>query len=202
MSFVQRRLGAAGPAYEAIVGTGANALVLHYISNHATCEDGQLLLVDFAPEVDHYITDITRTWPVNGKFTERQAELYDCVLAAQEAAIAAVRPGVTIREVQGAAMDVIVERGMRKLVRHGFCHWVGMEVHDVGGMGGPLEPGMAFTIEPGLYEDSTSIGVRIEDVIVVTEDGCINLSEGCPRARDEIEALVGAGGILAAMDGR
>lgn len=202
MSFVQRRMGAAGPAYEAIVGCGANALVLHYISNHAICEDGELLLIDFAPEVDHYITDITRTWPVNGKFSERQAEIYDCVLAAQEAAIAAVRPGVTIREVQGAAMDVIVERGMRKLVRHGFCHWVGMEVHDVGDMSGVLEPGMAFTIEPGLYEDSTSIGVRIEDVVVVTETGCVNLSESCPRSRKEIEALVGVGGILVAMDGR
>ena len=202
MSFAQRRLGAAGPAYEAIVGSGANALILHYISNHELCDDGELLLVDFAPEVGHYITDITRTWPVNGKFTERQAEIYDCVLAAQNASIAAVRPGVTIRDVQKAAMDVIEERGMRSLVRHGFFHFVGMEVHDVGGMQGELEVGMAFTIEPGLYEDETSIGIRIEDVVVVTEDGCINLSEGCPRDRAEIEALVGSGGLLEAMDAR
>jgi Xaa-Pro aminopeptidase len=202
MSFAQRRLGAAGPAYEAIVGSGANALILHYISNHELCDDGELLLVDFAPEVGHYITDITRTWPVNGKFTERQAEIYDCVLAAQNASIAAVRPGVTIRDVQKAAMDVIEERGMRSLVRHGFFHFVGMEVHDVGGMQGELEVGMAFTIEPGLYEDETSIGVRIEDVVVVTEDGCINLSAGCPRGRAEIEALVGSGGLLEAMDAR
>ena len=202
MSFVQRRMGAAGPAYEAIVGAGANALILHYISNHEVCEDGELILVDFAPEVNHFITDITRTWPVNGKFTERQAEIYDCVLAAQEAAIAAVRPGVTIRDVQKAAMDVIEERGMRNLVRHGFFHFVGMEVHDVGGMRGELEAGMAFTIEPGLYEDETSIGIRIEDVVVVTEDGCINLSKGCPRDRKEIEAIVGKGGILDSMDER
>jgi Xaa-Pro aminopeptidase len=202
MSFAQRRLGAAGPAYEAIVGSGANALILHYISNHELCDDGELLLVDFAPEVDHYITDITRTWPVNGKFTERQAEIYDCVLAAQNASIAAVKPGVTIRDVQRAAMDVIEERGMRSLVRHGFFHFVGMEVHDVGGMQGELEVGMAFTIEPGLYEDETSIGIRIEDVVVVTEDGCINLSAGCPRDRAEIEALVGSGGMLEAMDAR
>lgn len=202
MSFAQRRLGAAGPAYEAIVGSGANALILHYISNHELCDDGELLLVDFAPEVGHYITDITRTWPVNGKFTERQAEIYDCVLAAQNASIATVRPGVTIRDVQKAAMDVIEERGMRSLVRHGFFHFVGMEVHDVGGMQGELEVGMAFTIEPGLYEDETSIGIRIEDVVVVTEDGCINLSEGCPRDRAEIEALVGSGGLLEAMDAR
>ena len=202
MGFVQRRLGAAGPAYEAIVGSGANALILHYISNHELCDDGELLLVDFAPEVDHYITDITRTWPVNGKFTERQAEIYDCVLDAQKASIAAVKPGVTIRDVQRAAMDVIEERGMRSLVRHGFFHFVGMEVHDVGGMQGKLEAGMAFTIEPGLYEDETSIGIRIEDVVVVTEDGCINLSAGCPRERDEIEALVGSGGVLEAMDKR
>ena len=184
------------------MGSGANALILHYISNHELCDDGELLLVDFAPEVDHYITDITRTWPVNGKFTERQAEIYDCVLDAQKASIAAVKPGVTIRDVQRAAMDVIEERGMRSLVRHGFFHFVGMEVHDVGGMQGKLEAGMAFTIEPGLYEDETSIGIRIEDVVVVTEDGCINLSAGCPRERDEIEALVGSGGVLEAMDGR
>ena len=202
MSFVQRRLGAAGPAYEAIVGTGANALILHYISNHEVCEDGQLLLVDFAPEVDHYITDITRTWPVNGKFTKRQAEIYDCVYDAQEAAIAAVKPGVTIRDVQKAAMDVIEDRGMRDLVRHGFFHFVGMEVHDVGGMRGELEEGMAFTIEPGLYEDETSIGIRIEDVVIVTKDGCINLSAGCPRERKKIEAIVGKKGILNAMDRR
>ena len=202
MSFVQRRMGAAGPAYEAIVGAGANALILHYISNHEVCEDGDLLLVDFAPEVDHYITDITRTWPVNGKFTERQAEIYDCVLAAQKAAIAAVKPGVTIRDVQKAAMDGIEEHGRRDLVRHGFFHFVGMEVHDVGGMRGELEVGMAFTIEPGLYEDETSIGIRIEDVVVVTEDGCINLSKSCPREREEIEAIVGSAGILDAMDGR
>ena len=202
MSFVQRRLGAAGPAYEAIVGTGANALILHYISNHEVCKDGELILVDFAPEVDHFITDITRTWPVNGKFSRRQAEIYDCVYDAQEAAIAAVKPGVTIRDVQKAAMDVIKERGMRDLVRHGFFHFVGMEVHDVGGMRGELEVGMAFTIEPGLYEDETSIGVRIEDVVVVTENGCVNLSEGCPRERKAIEAIVGKKGVLRAMDRR
>jgi Xaa-Pro aminopeptidase len=189
MSFVQIREGATGPAYHGIVGSGPNSLTLHYSSSSRAMNDGEVLLVDYAPEVDHFVSDVTRTWPVNGKFSARQAELYDAVLAAQQAGIDVVKPGKTIADVQKACDDVLVERGFGDLRRHGVSHWVGMEVHDVGGLDRPLEPGMVFTIEPGLYEPATNIGVRIEDVVVVTAKGCEVVTADVPRERAAIERL-------------
>jgi len=196
LDFVQRRHGAAGPAYQAIVGSGANSLVLHYTQNRRRLADGDVLLIDYAPEVDHYTSDITRTWPVNGKFSARQAELYDAVLAAQEAGIAVARPGKGIADVERACRNEIQRRGLTAFVRHGACHPVGMEVHDPGANRGRLEPGVVFTIEPGLYEPETGIGIRIEDTVVITEDGCDVISRGVPKTRAEIEALVAERGLL------
>jgi len=196
MSFVQIREGAAGPAYHAIVGSGANSLVLHYGANNRRMQDGDMLLIDYAPEVDHYTCDITRSWPVNGHFSPRQAELYDVVLEAQLAGIAAVKPGATIGDVSRACQAVIDAHGMGKFVRHGPCHMIGMEVHDVGSGRKPLEPGVCFTVEPGLYEDATGIGIRIEDVVCVTADGCEVLSAGVPKDRATIEQLIAAPGVL------
>lgn len=200
MAWVQRRHGAAGSAYHPIVGSGANSLTLHYQSNDRRMEDGDMLLIDYGPEIDHYVTDITRTWPVNGKFTERQAELYDAVLAAQLAGIEAAKPGATIGSVTSAANGVLVERGFSKLIRHGVCHWVGMEVHDPGDYETVLAPGMVFTIEPGLYEESTSIGIRIEDVVVITADGCEVITKDSPKSREAMELLVAEQGILDTLD--
>src|SRR5690349_8540023 len=157
MDFVHKREGAAGPAYDAIVGSGRNSCVLHYNTNRRRMQAGEVILIDYAPEFGHQCTDITRTWPVNGKFTERQAQLYDAVYAAQQAGIAAAKPGATIRDVDEACSKSMTEAGFGKLIRHGACHWVGLEVHDVGDYSKPLEPGCAFTIEPGLYEESTGI---------------------------------------------
>ena len=196
MSFVHRRLGSTGPAYHAIVGGGANSLVLHYSASNRRVGDGEVVLIDYAPEFDHYLMDITRTWPVNGRFTERQAEIYDAVLAAQQAGIAAAKPGAKIADVERACSTVLKERGFSKLIRHASCHHIGMEVHDVGRTSEVLEPGVAFTIEPGLYEEASGIGVRIEDVVVITEDGCENLTAGVPRDRAAIEALIAEEGIL------
>jgi Xaa-Pro aminopeptidase len=200
MSFVQVREGAAGPAYNAIVGSGRNSLVLHYMDSSRTMQAGDTLLIDYAPEVDHYTCDITRTWPVDGKFSARQAELYDAVLAAQKAGIAAVKPGATIGQVTKACSEAIKARGFEKLQKHGPCHYIGMEVHDVGEYDKPLVPGVAFTIEPGLYEASTDIGVRIEDVVIVTAAGCEVVSDGAPRERAEIERLIREEGLLDWMD--
>jgi Xaa-Pro aminopeptidase len=200
MSFVHRRLGAAGPAYHAIVGGGANSLVLHYSASTGRLHAGDVVLIDYAPEVDHYLMDITRTWPVGGAFTERQAEIYDAVLAAQKAGIAAAKPGAKISDVEKACSAELKARGFSKLIRHASCHYIGMEVHDVGRSNKVLEPGVVFTIEPGLYEKSSGIGVRIEDVVVITEDGCENLTDGAPRERDEIEALIAEVGLLDWMD--
>ncbi len=196
MTWLHRVEGAAGPAYQPICGSGANSLVLHYSASNRRMLDGEVLLVDYAPELDHYICDITRTWPVNGKFSARQAELYDAVLEAQKAGIAATKPGVRMRDVNAACDKVLKERGFGGFIRHGACHYVGMEVHDVGSGGSKLEPGVVFTIEPGLYEAETGIGIRIEDVVLVTADGAKVLTAGAPRERAEIEALVASEGIL------
>jgi Xaa-Pro aminopeptidase len=198
MSFVQMREGADGPAYAAIVGGGKSACILHYVANSRRLVDGEMLLVDFGPEVDHYTTDITRSWPVSGVFSERQAQIYDAVLAAQKAGIAACKPGATLRDVDVAAWKVLEERGFpaKHWKRHDVCHFIGMEVHDPGLYRQAVEPGVAFTVEPGLYELETGIGVRIEDVVVITKDGCEVITSEVPKERAEVEGLVKSTGLL------
>jgi Xaa-Pro aminopeptidase len=196
MSFVQIREGAFGKAYEAIVGSGANACVLHYTANDRRMQKEEIVLIDYGPEVDHYTTDITRSWPTDGKFTKRAAELYDAVLAAQEAGIAACKPGATIQDVTKACDGVLEERGLMKYRRHGPCHYIGLEVHDPGDYQAPFVPGVAFTVEPGLYDLEAGIGIRIEDVVVITAKGCDVISALAPKARAEVEKTVQAEGIL------
>jgi Xaa-Pro aminopeptidase len=197
---VHSREGADGSAYHAIVGSGKNSCVLHYSANSRVLQKNELVLIDFGPEVDHYTTDITRTWPCDGIFTKEMARLYDAVLEAQKAAIAVVRPGATIALVDAAANEVLEERGFARLVKHGTCHYIGMEVHDAGDSNARFVPGVAFTVEPGVYDEKTGLGVRIEDVVVVTEDGCEVLSSGAPKELAEIEALVREEGLLDRMD--
>lgn len=201
ITFVHRLKGSTGPAYHAIVGGGSNSLVLHYSASNRRVQAGEVILIDYAPEFDHYTSDITRTWPASGVFTKRMAEIYDAVQAAQAAGIATARPGLKISDVEKACAQVLKDRGFGHLVRHASCHYIGMEVHDVGRSNRLLEPGVAFTIEPGLYEFETGIGVRIEDVVVITEDGCENLSAGAPRDRSEIEALIAEKGVIEWMEG-
>jgi len=196
MSFIQVREGAFGKAYEAIVGSGTNACSLHYDTNARRMQKEEIVLVDYGPEVDHYTTDITRSWPTDGKFTKRAAELYDAVLAAQKAGIAACKPGATIMAVQKATESVIKERGLSKYVLHPPCHYIGLEVHDPGDYQKPFVPGVAFTVEPGLYDREAGIGIRIEDVIVITEKGCEVISELAPKEREEVEKTVQVEGIL------
>lgn len=196
MSFVQNREGSFGKAYEAIVGSHKNSCVLHYVANDRKVGAEDILLIDYGPELDHYVTDITRTWPVDGEFSKRQAEIYDVVLEAQKAGIAAAKPGATIQDVSKACDEVFKARGMFALKRHGPCHWIGMEVHDPGDIRRKLEPGMAFTVEPGLYELETGIGVRIEDVVVITASGCEVISDLAPKERADVERTVREEGIL------
>jgi Xaa-Pro aminopeptidase len=200
MSFVHLRQGAAGPAYHGIVGSGPNSLVLHYSATSRRLEAGESLLIDYGPAVDHYTTDITRTWPTDGRYSERMAELYDAVLAAQAAGIAAASPGRRIRDVERACSEVLRKRGLAGLVRHGSCHYIGMEVHDVGEREAELVPGVAFTIEPGVYEPQTGIGIRIEDVVVITAEGCEVITSEVPRERAAIEALIAEEGVLDWLD--
>lgn len=191
LGFEQLLHGADGVAYYAIVGSGSNSCVLHYNASSRRMQDGELLLVDAGPELDHYTTDITRTWPVNGRFTPEQAAMYDAVLAAQEKAIAAVKPGVTLAWLSDLANGELRARGYGDQIRHGVCHYVGLEVHDTGSYAKPLEPGVVFTIEPGAYDEAKGYGVRIEDVVVVTETGCEVITRGVPVDRTAVEELVG-----------
>ena len=201
MDLVHRRAGGDGPAYDAIVGSGPNSVVLHYWLDNRVMQPGEMICLDYGPEVDHYTTDITRSWPTDGQWTPRMVELYDAVLAAQAAGIAAARPGVRLADVEDACNAVIAERGFAHLTRHGNCHWVGLEVHDTADYGSVLEPGCVFTIEPGLYDSEQHIGIRVEDVVVITPDGCEVLTGLVPKDRASISALVSAPGVLDLMDG-
>lgn len=196
MTFVHESHGAAGPAYTAICGSGPNNNVLHYFHANRRMNDGELLLVDYGPDVDFYTTDITRTWPVSGKFSDRQREIYNIVLEAQQAGIAAAKPGNTMGDVGRAIQDVFEKHGVLGMVRHVPTHYIGLEVHDVT-LRGEFKPGMALAIEPGLYSEEEGFGIRIEDVVVITESGNEVISRtGLPVELEAIEALVSEPGML------
>jgi Xaa-Pro aminopeptidase len=196
-------------AYPSIVAGGANACVLHYVENKDVLKDGDLLLIDAGLELDGYASDITRTFPVNGKFSEAQKEIYQIVLDSQLATIALIKPGATFDELYKESARIIQE-GLEKLgiltgelilrdfYMHGVSHYLGMDVHDVGERG-ELRVGMALTVEPGIYipddleaveEKYRGIGIRIEDDIVVTEDGSEVLSHSLIKEIDDIEKLM------------
>lgn len=182
-----REMGGTGAAYNPIVGAGLNSTVLHYNDNDREAKDGDLLVVDAGAGVGGYASDITRTYPVSGKFTKRQREVYSIVLKAQEAAIRAIKPGVEMHEVDGAARAVIEKAGFGDAYIHGIGHHLGLEVHDATPLG-PLAPGHIVTIEPGIYLPDEKLGVRIEDDILVTPKGPRNLSAMIPKSVEEVEA--------------
>ncbi len=216
-----RSSGAQAPAYTSIVAGGANACVLHYVGNDAKLHEGELLLIDAACELDGSAADITRTFPVNGKFGAAQKDVYEMVLAAQVAAIEAARPGrhwnepheaalrviaqglIDLKLVKGTVDAVLESEGYKRFYMHRTGHWLGMDVHDVGsykvqGAWRTLEPGMTFTVEPGCYiraaddvpEALRNIGVRIEDNVAITADGCEILTDAAPKTVRAIEELM------------
>jgi Xaa-Pro aminopeptidase len=221
LEYTFRKNGASAPAYTSIVGGGANATVLHYINNDATLSDGDLLLIDAGAEYQGYASDITRTFPVRGRFTEGQREIYDLVLEAQLACIEMVRPGERPQDIQKRSVEVLTEGMLRlgllkgnaetiikeekykQFYMHTVGHFLGLDVHDVGRYhikdeSRQLEPGMVMTVEPGIYispatkeipEKYLGIGVRIEDDVLVTEDGNRILSDKAPKQVEEIEEL-------------
>ncbi len=178
--------GALGPAYNSIVGSGKNGAVLHYSVNNCTCEDGDLLVIDAGASVNHYAADITRTYPVNGRFSKQQKHHYTVVLDALKAAIRVVKPGNRLSDADQAARAIIDKAGYGDSFIHGIGHHLGIEVHDVE-PDGPLKPGMVVTIEPGIYYQDQNFGIRIEDNILVTERGRTNLSTAIPREIDDIQ---------------
>ena len=201
IEFTFRSHGADRVGFPSIVGSGPNSTILHYDVNRREMRDGDLVVVDIGAEYGQYTGDVTRTFPVNGRFTARQKAIYDLVLAANQAAIDAVRPGITIRELGSLAREYMQanggtlcgEGGCARYFIHGLSHWLGMRVHDVGDNAMPLEPGMVLTIEPGIYISEEELGVRIEDDVLVTTDGCEVLSVGAPKRADEIERLMRQG---------
>jgi Xaa-Pro aminopeptidase len=180
--------GAQRLSFPCIIGSGKNSTIIHYTKNRDTLKHGDVLLMDVGAELDHYASDITRTVPISPKFDPRQREIYQAVLDAQRAAEEKLKPGVSIQDLHEAANEVIRSRSFPR-IPHLVGHYVGLSVHDCGDPSIPLEPGMVITIEPGIYLRDEGIGVRIEDMYLVTEDGHERLSEAVPREIDEIEAL-------------
>ena len=214
------RFGARFPSYNSIVASGENACVLHYDENSAVMKEGDLLLIDAGAEFAYYAGDITRTFPVNGKFSESQKAIYELVLKAQKEAIKLLVPNNSIKIVNDRVMEIftegLVELGILKgdvktlieqkaccqFYMHGLGHWLGLDVHDVGDYSNersrPLEIGMVITVEPGLYissdadvpEQYKGIGIRIEDNLLMTEYGNKNLTSGCPKEIGDIEEIM------------
>jgi Xaa-Pro aminopeptidase len=199
-----------GSAYEPIIASGAGACVLHYTANDRQCSDGDLLLMDFGAEYANYAAVVTRTVPVNGRFTKRQKEVYNAVLRVQKAAIVLLRPGNTLEAYNknvGKIMEAeLIALGLldadevktqdketplyRKYFMHGISHHLGLDVHDVGNRHRAFEAGMVFTCEPGIYIKDESMGIRIENDILITDDGPVDLTENIPIEADEIESLM------------
>ncbi len=186
---VFREHGSTGPAYNPIVGAGVNSTVLHYNANDQPIEDGDLVCIDAGAEYGRYAADVTRTFPANGKFSERQREIYEIVLRAEEAAIRAAKPGVRFHELDEAARAIIEKAGFGDQYIHGIGHHLGLEVHDAS-PDAPLAAGAVITIEPGIYLRDEKIGVRIEDDIQITANGSRNLTKAIIKDPDEIEAAM------------
>jgi Xaa-Pro aminopeptidase len=205
---------AKGEAYGSIIASGDNARTLHYVENNAECKDGELILMDFGANYGNYCADLTRTIPVNGKFTARQKEIYNACLHLHNYAKSILKPGITIKDytdlVGDEATKVFVKLGLltaeeaakdnrdeletrpfRKYLYHGISHHLGVDVHDLGTRTSPIEEGMLFTIEPGIYIEEEKIGVRIENNLWITKDGNVDLFAGIPITAEEIEEAMG-----------
>ena len=225
MEAYMRDKGASGVAYNSIIGGGNNATILHYVENNMPLKDGDLILIDAGAEYEGYASDITRTFPVNGKYTTAQRDVYDVVLDVQLKCIEYTKTGNTVKKRQEFSIELLIE-GMKKLgllkgktkdlikkkaymkyYMHGVGHYLGLDVHDAGRYfvdqkaknSRPFAPGMVLTVEPGLYippDDKSApakyrgIGIRIEDDVLVTSDGNLNLTAGVPKNPDEIEDLM------------
>jgi Xaa-Pro aminopeptidase len=196
--------GANGPSFKTIAASGLNGTVLHYEENNCIAEDHTLVLFDLGCEYEYYCSDISRTIPVNGKFTDRQKAVYESVLSVNEKMIEWIKPGKKFKEFQETAREMLAEeciklglmtdkKDISKYYYHGIGHYLGLDVHDVGRTDmneRVLEPGMVLTVEPGLYIAEEKIGVRIEDNIIVTVDGCENLSKDIIKSVSDIESFM------------
>jgi Xaa-Pro aminopeptidase len=197
--YVVRRKGAK-PSFNTIAASGDNTVCLHYTKNNSTMADGDMLLMDCGASLNWYCSDVTRTFPVNGKFTKRQLEFYNIVLKANKTVIAAAKPGMTIKELNDIVIDVYSEELKRvglisedseipNYYYHGVSHSLGMDTHDVFDRNIPLEEGMVITVEPGIYIEKYGLGIRIEDYILITKKGCEVLTD-IVKEPDQIEEMM------------
>jgi Xaa-Pro aminopeptidase len=204
---------ARGEAYGSIIASGDRARTLHYVSNNEECKNGELLLMDFGANYGGYCADLTRTIPVNGKFTKRQKELYNACLAIHNYAKGILKPGISIidytnkvgdeatkqflkvgllkkEDVKNENRDELETRPFRKYLYHGISHHLGVDVHDLGTRTAPVQAGMMFTIEPGIYVEEEQLGIRIENNVWLTKNGSIDLFKNIPITVEEIEACM------------
>ena len=186
--------GASGFAFFPIVGSGPNSCILHYSANGRRMESGDIVVMDFGPDYFYYTSDITRTFPVSGKFSQEQAKVYQTVLDSQKAALEKIRPGATFSDLSEIVREVLDRNAYSGFLTHAVSHYVGMSTHDVGKFG-PFEPGVVIALEPGIYIPDKNLGVRIEDTILVTKDGCEILTKDVPKEIADIEKLMTEKGI-------
>lgn len=202
--FVKKE-GAQNLAYYIVISSGENHPYLHYYKHDRLLEDGDFLVIDAGPDFHYYDIDITISYPANGKFTPRQKEVYEACNAVHEACMKVYRPGLTLQQAREKVAEILENQGFDlskdyfKRMRGGFGHYVGLAVHDVGGGPRVLEPGMVFANEPLVVYGDENLGVRVEDTILITEDGCENLTAGIPRTVEEIEAIMKKEGAVQAM---
>ncbi len=176
--------------YWPIVGSGVNSLTLHYTKNSRKAAAGDVVLMDAAFGADYYCVDVTRTFPISGKFTEEQAAAYQDLLEVQKILVSEVKPGVSLFGLNARSEEMLAKKGYKGKTVHFLGHFIGMAVHDPGDPYAPLAPGMAITIEPGIYIAEKNLGIRIEDTVLVTEKGCECLSASIPKEIKDIEAAL------------
>jgi Xaa-Pro aminopeptidase len=200
--YMVKKEGAQDLAYHAIVCSGENHAYLHYYEHDRLLGDGDFLVIDVGPDLEYYDIDITVSYPVSGKFTPRQKEVYEACNAVHEACMQVYRSGLTVEQCRQEVQEILEKQGFDltkdyfRRMRGGFGHYVGMAVHDVGGGPSVLKPGMVFANEPLCVFPDENLGVRVEDTILITEDGCENLTAGIPRTVKEIEAQMKKPGIV------
>jgi Xaa-Pro aminopeptidase len=199
-----------GPAYGSIIASGDSARILHYVSNNRECKDGDLVLMDFGADYGGYAADLTRTVPVNGRFTKRQKEVYNACLDLHNHCKSLLKPGIRIvdyhEKVGDHATKLFLKIGLisksdvknedpsnrayRRYLYHGISHHLGIDVHDLGTKTRPIEPGMVLTVEPGIYIEEERMGIRIENNIWITKNGHVDLMKNIPIEADDIERLM------------
>ena len=197
--FALMKQGVREHAFATIVAGGKRATTLHYAENNCVVEDGQLVLIDLGSTHGHYCADISRTFPINGRFTDRQKQIYNTVLEAQDLVMANARPGLTTRDLNKLVVDYYESKleelglsgGVRDYYYHSVSHSLGLDTHDIcTERERTLKAGMVITVEPGFYIEDEGIGIRIENDVLITEDGCTDLSADIPRRVEEIESLM------------